>query len=642
MDEAVKRADLYLRTKYPHLITRIFKQKNGFYLIYISDYDGDFSKLEKEFDYSIKPIATPVKITNKIPIDFIHEIYPIKDTEIGADLHGLPLNIRDFRNLLTIKFPQINIIHLESPNTERKFVIYTDKINNEKIKNEFIDYIKKSIMFFEIVIIENLEEGMNKEKDETNARNKMLSSLRQDNPLAFSHLDGFDDPIMNVFPTRQNRKAIPYEERDEQLWFDKLNDMFLGTFTKSNIIGDIDKCNSCYIDYAIFQNVNIRNGIVLYDKIFIEPPVDSDRLSFCNDQKIKTDELIHLVKENKLVFVLPQPYFRYDFDFLIELYGINPNCILSRRALSALIICDLVEINKKYFINTLDIGNCIYEISQIVQKINGDFEKIDFYNTFMWPQRALRSVLEVLLFGSTYRTATFGINNLFMNIFSEERKKEIEFEFVVNADKAHISSALNSQYFPHFAEGKYSNRAVTSLMGNMLNLFKNSTTDGIQNYINNRQAYMAKNIFSPINLIEVDEYISVSELSTISQRYFSAANFNSIISYLLSFSPEEMNKKIKEYNQLVEKDINKKKNRATVIDFSTTAALDTIGLFIPFIGTGLKVLDVAIDKTGIKNNGKIESIREAFIKIGKKYDENKAVSFLSKINSVARLKKMYD
>ena len=647
MDDEVKRADLYLRAEYPHLITRIFKQRDGFYWIYINDYEDDFSKLEKEFGHSIKPLGTPVKITNILPTDFVQEIFPIKDTEIGENLHGLSLNIRDYRNLLTVKFPQINISYLESPNVEHKFVVYTDKIDNDKLKNEFIVFIKKSIPF-EIVVVENLEEGMKKQKDKTEAMDKALSSIKTINPLAFSHLDGLDNPVMNVFPARQNKKKIPYEEKDEQLWFDNLSGMFSGSFTKSNIIDDIDKCNSCYIDYGTFQNVNIRNGIVLYDKIFVEPPIDFDRPSFCNTQKIKTDEITQLINENKLVFVLPQPYFRYDHDFLIELYNINPNCILSRRALSALIICDLVEINRKYFINTLNLSNCTYEISQIIQKLDENFEGINFYNALMWPQKALRSVLDVFLFGSTYRTAAFGINNLFMNIFSEGRKKEMELEFMVNSDKAHISSALNSHYFPHFADGKYSNRTVTSLMGNMLNLFKNSTTDGIQNYINNRKANLSKDIFSPINLIEVDEYISVSELSTIAKGYFSAGNFNSIISYLLSLQPDEMYKKINEYNQLVEKDINKKRNIATAINFSTSATIEAIGLFsqIPFfsvgISTGLKALKFAIDKTGIKNNEKIESIIGAFTKIGKKYDEKKAISFLSKINSVARLKKMYD
>jgi len=644
MNETVKRADLYLRAKYPHLITRIFKPKDGFYLIYVSNYEGDFSNLEKEFDHSIKPLGTPVIITQKMPIDFVQEIYPIKDTELGANLSGLPLNIRDFKNLLIIKFPEINIAHVHSPNAERKFIVYTDIINNDKLKNKFIDYIKESMMFFEIIIVENLEEGMKREKDETDARDKMLSSLKKDRPLVFSHLDGYDNPIMNVFPARQNRKVIPYEERDEQLWFDKLNEMFSGSFTKRNIISDIEKCNSCYIDYAIFQNVNIRNGIVLYDKIFVELPVDSDRRSFCNDQKIKTDEIIQLINENKLVFVLPQPYFRYDFDFLIELYNINPNCVLSRRALSALIICDLVEINRNYFINTLDIGNCIYEISQIIKNIDSNYEKIDFYNTLMWPKKALRSVLDIFLFGSTYRTATFGVNNLIVNMFSEERKKEAGFEFMVNADKVHISSALNSHYFPYFADDKYSNRTVTSLMGNILDLFKNSTTDGVQNYINNRHTLLSKGIFSPINLIEVDEYISISELSALSKKYSSPENFNSIISYLLSLPHEEMQKKIEEYNQLVKKDINKRKNISTAIDFSITAALDALSLipYVCFISTGIKALNFAIDKAGIKNNKKIESIIGAFSKISQKHDENKTISFLSKINSVARLKRTYE
>ena len=601
MKEAVRRADLYLRARYPHLKTRILKLSSGFYGIIINDFSGNINELENEFSHDLKPLGIPVKLFSIIPNDIEEELPIIKDSEIGKNFSGISLTLSDLKNLLIAKFQTIDIIHLEPFDMERKLNIYTDNILDENIKKIFIDFLYGLDIHMDFYIIEDKNIGLDKENKELEKNKETLSSIGNSNPELKAKLDSLDNPIMNSFPAKLNTRRIIYEEKDEQMWFDKIGDIYAGNFTKTDVLHSISTDNSCYIDYGAFSNVNIRNGIILYDRMFIEPPIDSDIKSFCSSQKIKTDEIIQLCKDNKLVFVLPQPSFRYDSDFFIELYGINPNCILSRRALSALIICDLVDLNNKYFINTLGIDDSIFEMAEITREINKEYGKTDFYNIFMWPQRALRSAFEVFLFGSTYRVAAFGINNIFTDLLSDEEKKNIELEFIVNSDKVHISSALNSQYFPRF-EGIYSNQASTSIMGNMLNLYKNSSIEKIQDYVTERQKIITKTPILPVSLIEVDEYISVTDLNALSKSYFSSDNFASILGYLLSLSVEDMEKKIIEYNSLVEKKINRQKKVSSLIDFSVTAGTDAIGLFkplIPFIGTGIKLFDGIIIRRGL-------------------------------------------
>jgi hypothetical protein len=642
MKERVRRADLYLRRQYPHLDTRIFRLPYGFYGILIKDFTGNFSELQNEFDNAIKPVATPAMLINKIPDQFEEEIPVIKDDEIGKSFAGMPLTFSDLQYLLMAKFPTVEIVHLETFNREQELNIYTNEITEENIKKEIIDFSYGLDIFMKCHLIENSPDGLEKEKIRREEQNKAFASMKANNPAAKEFLDGLDDPIMHSFPSKMNRTRIVYEERDEQMWFDKIGEIYAGNFTKNDIIKDADTANSCYVDYAVFDNVNIRNGIVLYDRIFVEPPVDSGINAFCSAQKIKSDEIIQLCKENKLFFVLPQPSFRYDSGFFTELFKINPDCILSKRALSALIICDLVEINKNYFVNTLEIGDSIYEISRIIKEIDNNYSKTNLYDIYMWPQKALRSALEVFLFGSTYRMPQFGINKLITDTLTDEQKKKIELEFLVNSDKVHISSALNTHYFPHFEGEKYSNQYITSVMGNMLNLYKNSTVEKMQNYVAERQKIIADRQILPVSLIEVDEYVSVAELNSLSKEYFSAGNFTSILGYLLGLSSEDMERKIVEYNALVEKEINRRKKITSAIDFSITAGTDALGLVIPFVSTGVKILDNVIRKTGLSKSKNIEKIRAAFFKIGQKYDEKKAISFLTKINSVARLRKKYE
>ena len=470
----------------------------------------------------------------------------------------------------------------------------------------------------------------------------MLSSLASIKPEERAFLDSLDNQIMNSLPAKLNRNRIAFEEKDEQMWFDKMGDIYSGNFTKQDIMNGINVSNSCYIDYTVFDNVNIRNGVVLYDRMFVEPPIEKNIKEFCASQKVKPDEIIQLCKENRLAFILPQPSFRYDSNFLTELYNINPNCIFSRRALSALIICDLVEINKKYFIKTLEISDSINEMTEMIKEIDKRYGSVDLYNFFLWPQKALRTVFDVFLFGSTYKVAAFGINNLFTAKLSGEKKKEIELEFLVNSNNVHLASALGSQYFPHSSGKEYSNQVVTSLMGNMLNLYKNSSIENMLSYVTGRQKLIENKPMLPVNLIEVNEYMSMADLNSLSKRFFSSDNFGSIINYLLSLTPENMEKKIIEYNDLVEKDINRKRKLSSAVDLSVTATTDVIGLIpsmIPFVGTGLKILNLVRKKVDLRKIKKLEKIEKALNTMSEGYDEKKAVSFLSKINSVARLRK---
>jgi len=645
MDEKIRRADLYLRAKYPHLDTRIFKLTDDFYGILLKNFTGNFNEIQQEFDYSIKPMATPVNLFEKMPSNIEKELSIIKDDEIGNNFSGLPLTLLEVKYLLMAKFPMIEIIYIEEIfDTERKLNVYTDIISDENIKKEVINLLDSLDIPLNCNLIDDKSEDINKKNIERKEKKKS-SSIKDNNPLANAYFDSFENPIIHSFPTKLNKTKIIYEERDEQIWFDKLGEIYAGKFTKTDILKDVNINNSCYIDYSLFNNVNIRNGIVLYDKIFVELPISSDIKTFCSAQKINSDEIIQLCKENKLTFILPQPSYRYDFNFLNELYKINSNCILSRRALSALIICDLVEINKNYFINALGISDSMYEISEIIKQTDEKYDKIDFYNFFTWPQKALRSVLEVFLFGSTYKSVNFGINNLFTNMLDDKQKKKmkIEFEFGINSDKVHISSALNSQYLPYFEGTMYSNRIVTSIMGNMLNFYKNSSIEKIQNYMTERHKIITNNTMLPINLIEVDEYRSITELNHLSKKYFSSSNFSSILGYLLSIPPEDMGKKIIEYNNLVENEINRSKKKSDFIDLSVTSVTDAVGLVIPFFSTMTKILLGIVQKSNLSKL-KIDKIKEAFYKLEQrqKYDEKKAISFLSKINSVARLIKKYE
>lgn len=498
MKDEVKRADLYLRTEFPHFETEIFKVEGYRYQILVHNYEGDFDKLSKQFNHSIKPIGTPVTLASIPPVEYEEKIPPIQDTEIASSFAGLPLVAGDLKNLLIIKFPNIEIRHVEGVSSDNKIKVFTNPIDDDIHRKSLLDFLHELESYFPFALIEDEEESQAVltaiAQKEERRRNSSAS-----NPNIARLDDSFNNPVLHVFPTKLNRHKVEFEERDETYWFEHVHEIFEGKINKSEIIGSDCLDNCCYLDYAGFKNVNIRNVLILFDCIFVELPVDRGITYFCEDQKVTRDELMSLCKSGKLIFVLTQPYFRYDFEFINEIYRVNPEAILSRRALSSLVLCDLVEINNNFLLNHLDIYDSIHELSGVFSEaLNLDFDSV--YNVFTWPRKALRQSFECMLFGSTKRIASFGVNNTFRYLTEKLNRKDIEFEFNVNAEKVHISSALNSFYFPVFNDESYSNRASTSLMGNMMNLYKNSTEERLATYISFHDGHQEETEGSGLNI----------------------------------------------------------------------------------------------------------------------------------------------
>jgi len=251
MDERIRRTDLYLRARYPHLNTTIFRLSNGFYGILLNDFIGNFNELQKEFDRAIRPITTPVKLFENRPDSIEEELPVIKDYEIGNNFSGLPLTLSEVKYLLMAKFPMAEILHLEEFfDPDGKLNIYTDIILDENIKKDLINFLYSLDIPLKYYLIEDKIEGINRENNDREKREKMFSSIKEGNPLAMAYFDSLENPITSSLPTKLSKTKIIYEERDEQMLFDKLSDIYAGNFTKTDILNDINTSNSCYIDYS--------------------------------------------------------------------------------------------------------------------------------------------------------------------------------------------------------------------------------------------------------------------------------------------------------------------------------------------------------------------------------------------------------
>lgn len=611
MENYVRRDDLKLRSLYPSLKTKIFEIETEKFLIYVQNPFDDRDSLCEEFNNSIRFITNPVKLTFELPEKFIKEILVIADSEIGDNFAGIGWTVNQFYNLLYSKFP-----------------------------------------FLKSVVIDSVENGVIKihfPNDLSGLYNSQLTSfldtMSGDSIKFEAHFDcsftgKFDqgdqsERVLTLIPSRWNKKRIEYEEKDEAFWFDKISAVYQGKITKKSILSNRCILNSCYIPYLGFSNVNIRNGLLMFDHVYVDLPLEKKIDVFCKQQQITKDDLIYLVSQGRLSFVTLQPYDRIDSDFLMEVYRINPNAVLSRRLLSILIIADLVEINRNYvfsdemlsFLKPEDFGDSKHKL----------LNSRKMYDVATWPRRALRKSLDVLTLNSPMRVSALGINKCFELPNDDHENDALNFEFMANSEYVHIASSLNAFYFPFWGE-KYETKIQSSIMYQMLNFFKCSDEKELLASSQRMMTFLKGNYCIPnIDLLEVNTFPSVQEVLRFSQDFCSAKNFNTLFSYLDNFSLEDRNEKILQYNKALKELALKRDYKTKLIELAFSALGDVCGLVIPstiFEIAKFGVEEVIYRNESFKNlwNEKLSIIKPEHV------TDSKNIRFLKQISPVARLK----
>lgn len=609
MEQYVRRDDLRLRSVYPSFKTRIFEVETGRFLIYVQNPIKDRDALCKEFDYSIRFITNPVGLTFELPPKYVREIPVIEDSQIGDSFAGIGWSVNQVYNLLYSKFPFLKSIKIDDVgNGIVKIHLPHDMsgLYNSQLTS-FLDSLSGDVIKFKAVFDETEEGRFNVGRD--------------------------TNPVLTILPTRWNSRNAEYEKHDEAFWFDNIKGIYKGTVTKESILGQRCHKNSCYIKYSDFSNVNIRNGILMFDHVYVEIPYKTSIKDFCAEQQVSEDELISLVVHNRITFVTNQPSDRVDYGFLDTIYKMKPEAVLSRRLLSALIIADLVEMNN----NCLISDECLPVLSPDLFSGLGEDVSKKLYDLVTWPRRALRESFELLTFNSVSRISTLGVNNCFSIPDNVSNRDALEFEFVMNSEFVHIASALNAFYFPFWAKN-YETKTQASLMYNMIRLFKCRSAEELEQHNVRMESSLKGGTSIPnLDILEVNEYPSVCEILQFSETYCTSKNLKTLFDYLDSFPIEERNEKIVEYNKSLSELKRKKAELSQSMDLGFSFLSEFPG--VPFLGTAAVIAKLGAGKFVEKNEplrNKLNEMRN-LIKPDKPMDKQ-AARFLSQISPVARLR----
>ncbi len=603
----VRRIDLNLRAEYPYLQTKIYQTEPYKYFIYIKTKPiDDFNKLDSEFKSKIKFMGTPVCITQDEPMEKTKIITQITDDEIASDGAGIPLRHFDIVNLVIERFPDCGLVSVIEDHN-----LNTIEVSVNFLQNEVQQFLEKVGCNYRYIVIKTDKKPPQISIPENSSMNILAPKLmKSDFKFLEEQTDYYYENIDKVYSSELRKFDLPFLKKDDF---------------------------SCYIDLSIFPNINLRNHLFLYDTIYLSLPLIGKQDLLFKDQKINKKEFLNLIEKGRIKILNTQSEIRLDQSLLKGIQEANPNALTSRRMISLAYIAELVEINKNYIFNNPELLSSIVPISKVLESAF-NLPEGTVTNFILWPIRALRKSYESLQFSGTKGICQFGVNNILDTFFSNKLGKDLSFEFTVNAESIHLASALDATYFPFKKDSRgYSDGPFANVMGNLLNFYKNATEDKLSYFIAQENIKsLNKPLLSPLDVFEVNEYISLTELD---DHFFSKKRreiMRTLFHNLSKKSAQHREEEIVAYNKRVN-DLIKEK---VASNFGKLILTETAGLKIPFLSVIASMLGV-LAKKGADKFDPIKNIKIAFD--NKKLDDqnNSPIHMLSIVDRVVRLKQDY-
>lgn len=612
LSEAIKRDELNLRAKHPDLRTKIYKVSEFRYEIWCDNIGERFDPISKEFDESIRMVTNPVKITKIKPLSFVEKISKIYDDNIPNKYRGLSMRTIDLYNLISLRFKSLDLINVIGNDGDMKIKIHFSHEIPNGIKPSLISFLN-NICTIDYEIIEN-------------------SKIEKH--------DLFENPSLYIYASKFNKVKINAIERDEEFWSNNVEGMYKNEISKSDLFFYNDKTkSSCYVNCSVQKNANLRNFLFLYDTVFLSLPIETPIRNFCMEQKLSQNELSQLIEKKRIKILLTQPIERYDMDFLEEIDAISEESIITRKAINSALVMDIASLKNNYFIDELDLTEEMWHLAIIMSKAFQMNTK-DVYQMLSWPHQAYRSSFSYLDNGSPLKVTALGVSNPIQKILFNSTGKNLDLELMHCSTNIHIASALDAAYFPADEFGLYNERPLANLLSESLQIYKNSTINRINEFGKYKGNSENRNLVAPINMFEVNEFISITEFDKFILKNKLNTKGLSLLSYLNNLDKSMRNEKIREYNQSVQDAGGNRALKKGQLEFAGTLALDVLGLWIPFLGITMK----AVEKLGKHSDIPKESMRKILNKLEVvKFSESmdsKNIKFLEKANPIVRLKRI--
>lgn len=534
----IKRADFDLRSKYYGLKTKIFLIEPRHYAIQILSHHDLYDEMKVEFDRNIRPIATWIDLINEEPKTFKTKVEPL--TNVAYKNEGIFLSTPMMESLLISRFPNIDITRIE------------------------VDFSEGCLL---IVSVDNAISD---------------SEIRELRNFILDQNNAFTDVEIKFFPAKPllktnellacTDKNFEFSKQDSDFWFGNVDKIYSGKINRNSLRFFDSNKTKCFLDFSIWnnENINIRSTALLYDTIYLMPPLKNHLDNFFNQQHLRMADIEELAGRSKLVVLLPQSESRYDKNFLDCLYQSNHNSIVSQRGVNALLAIFFCELERKYLSSWKGYEYILRDVCKSC--IHSPHEELRMlYEWLLWPIHAKNESFQLLTSHSPLKLPTIGVNKLFDK--SLDSNENALFELTVNSVAIHLASALQSTYFPfaHSGEhGVYTDLSVSNILGDVINAFQYLESFQQQNL--KAHSDLLNQERQGVYLLKPENSVSLKHVLDYADRWHTTTFLKRILEDLSKLDPDRQKQKIEEYNNLIAEAGKEKRSPDKFFNYSLTGA----------------------------------------------------------------------
>lgn len=599
-DGWVRQTDLRLRTLYPLIQTEIYEIQEEKYLIYTPRedllVDDDF---KKKFNYSIKNAALWCEITNDKPQKFLRIIPIVNDEQIGKSLDVLFKNQSMFNELFNIKFPKVNF-RIHEMDENRNILI---EINDKKYINE----------------VKNFCISLNEPVTYTIG---VDPNLVYSAPVKDRMTEGLD---IHNFP--EDKKIFPYLEEDDQFWINNIENIYAGKLKRKDFSFYTHKKCNCFIDYSVFFDTDIRNLILLYDRIYCSLPLKEYNEIFYTKQKITENDILYLVEKGFIKFIMTQPEYRLNTVFLKKVLERKSDAIIGRRTIAAFCLSNLVEVKNNYIFSNSRYHDLLYVlVENVSKKLNLDRDIL--LKQFLFPTVYLRESLYPLFLRGT-KSFVF-LSEMVSELFQKDKKDNIFFNCSTFEEGLQISNALDATAFHSYSGIPIQ---IGNTLGTFLSFYKGFTEDTLCSLVNNFSQRLtdANTILKPVDFLDFETDISLKELYQLNSSSEKEVGRH-LFSFLGELNNQERKEQIERYKKLLKHFRREQNKKALNLDTGLQ-----IGGLIPYLGTILGSFGLIKNVVSYMPNSSIANAISKINMLAMSKDE-KELAFLNKLDNFASFK----
>lgn len=611
----VRRTDVALRAAYPHLTTRLFEiARNRFVIAFERDMLAAGS-IAEEFDSEIRPVTVEVGLSNQIPAIYVRELEPITDDAIADGLEGFSFTTSDIQDILLSQFPDLPApITTDAETLPTITLLFPSTLSPEQGRAVEV-FFRRHLPGWPIAI------GISNQ-----ATPKSTASI-----VATTR-----DPL-EIRPARLRPSAPHFVREDEVFWFDNIEAIYRGRLQPQSFAGLTAVGFACYVDATSFPQIDLRQAMLLYDTIFLAPPLAASQRheSFWMQQALTRQDVLCAVEAGRIRFVVSQPEERTDPRLLAAAYERNPNAVIGRRTAAALLISDIVQTSCNYTLAREDLRSDVVKLAEVLAT-EAKLPTPTLIRLLLWPLHARRACMAAFLDRGLLGLARFNLGTILGEELQAATGRDVRLEALMTSDAVHIAHALNATYIPPLKEmeGWLEPRRI---IGQRLNFYRNFNGCVAAVWAQNeRRKELRQTILPPLPLFEFDRYACIDEIISLTSLSSTRRKGRSLVTRLSELAPDARSAEIERLGREL-RDLGGRRSRRSLNLDTASAALDVVvaaaGIAVPPIPSAWILLK------RLAGSRMFDKLRDAVEQdLNKARGQNSDLDFLSKVDRVAELR----